>query len=252
MTPRRATRRSTPKRWIVAFGLCLAIATHYTPGAYADEPVLRGIPVDRTLVRFRDRDESKVHFIFERELAFEARLEALSLGEPAGARVTERHLRLALTRHITEVLLAELPTDPPPSPEEVGERAEAARQNLEARVGGEERLREALVAEAFDHDELDRLLRRTARASLYLDRMVAPIAEPTDVELREFHALGKSPFSDLPFQEIRGTLKRWMIAKRLSAALTDFWNGRRARLVIEVLAPRGGASKRATNNFKTR
>ncbi|HEY3595246.1 MAG TPA: hypothetical protein VGL13_15275, partial [Polyangiaceae bacterium] len=73
------------------------------------------------MVRF-DAPESggQAHpqFIFERELAFEARLEALAdQGRADRSRpYIERHVRAALERHVAEELLAHLAMDPEPTP----------------------------------------------------------------------------------------------------------------------------------------
>ena len=196
--------------------------------------------VDRVIGRWRlasGGKQGKSRPIFARELAFEARLEALAAGESPSAPLTEPQIRAALARHVTESLLAELPMDPTPSPSKVGEQASRARRFLIARVGGEDRLRSALEIERFSTDELDALLRRTARASLYLDRMVAPQVDPTDVELREMHASGQTPFTKQRFADIAPELRRWVVAQRLAEALETFYQRARARVVITWAKP---------------
>lgn len=191
--------------------------------------------VDRIIGRWRVVEggkSGKARPIFARELAFEARLEAMAGGEAPTAPITEPQVRAALARHVTEALLAELPLDPAPSPAQVGEQASRARRFLVSRVGGEERLRVALEAERLSTDELDALLRRTARASLYLDRMVAPQVDPTDLELRQLHAAGQTPFSKQPFPEVSSELRRWVVAQRLAEALDAFYQRARSRVVI--------------------
>ncbi|MBL8744180.1 MAG: hypothetical protein JNK04_23895, partial [Myxococcales bacterium] len=117
--------------------------------AAADEPepdkgaTARPYVVDRVIARWRtvDQDSASVgHLVFARELAFEARIEAMALGDGPDVKLADRHIRSALTRHVTESLLEELPLDPPATPAEIGERAERARAALEARVGGAARL----------------------------------------------------------------------------------------------------------------
>src|SRR6185436_18981215 len=88
-------------------------------------------PVDRAAVRF-DAPETggiaRPQFVFERELAFEARLEAL--GDPdrseRASPYLDRHVRAALERHVAEELLSHLAMDPEPSPEEIKRRGSAA------------------------------------------------------------------------------------------------------------------------------
>jgi hypothetical protein len=57
-----------------------------------------------------------------------------------------------------------------------------------------------LRAESLDPGELDSLLVRRARASLYLDRMVATMLTPSDTELRIIHRTTRTPFSRSPMR----------------------------------------------------
>jgi len=224
--------------WVSARHVLLAaVLVAGLPGlsVRADEPASRPVIVDRVIARWRtvDQDSASVgHLVFARELAFEARIEAMALGDSPDAKLTDRHIRSALTRHVTESLLEELPLDPPATPAEIGERAERARSALEARVGSAARLESARALERLDTDEVDAILRRTARASLYLDRMVAPVLVPTDLELRELHASGKTPYSDRRFVDVVDKLRRLLLSQRMASALEDFWQRARSRIVI--------------------
>ncbi|MFO0549352.1 MAG: hypothetical protein U0271_13250 [Polyangiaceae bacterium] len=216
----------------MSLGLASLIASVLPAEARADS---RPVVLDRVIARWRTVEENKSgegHLIFARELAFEARLEAMALGDRPDARLVDRHIRAALARHVTESLLELLPLEPTPPPQEVADRAELARKGLIARVGGEERLMKAQVLERFSDDEVDAMLRRTARASLYLDRMVAPLVVPTDFELREMHASGQTPFTSQRFADCIDKLRRWVIGQRLAATLDDFWQRTRSRIVI--------------------
>jgi len=191
--------------------------------------------VDRVLVRFDAPETGGVgrpQFIFERELAFEARLEALADPERGGrsSPYLERHVRSALERHVSEELLAHLTTDPEVSAAELAERVTAARAVLELRVGGRSELEDAAAAEGIQTPEIDRLIRREARASLYLDRMVTPMLEPSDAELREVHHSGASPFRGKPFEEVSGLLRQWYVGQRLDSALASFFQNARSRV----------------------
>ena len=221
------------RRW-AALSLLIAAAL-VTQSAHADDAQSSARVVDRVVARWRTVDQegvSQANLIFARELAFEARVEAMALGDLPNAKLADRHIRAALSRHVTESLLDELPLDPPPTPAEIAERAEKARSALEARVGGVDRLEAARLKERLEKDEVDSILRRTARASLYLDRMVAPLLLPSDIELRELHAEGKTPFSDQRFVDVAEKIRRWVLAQRMSTALDDFWQRARARIVI--------------------
>ena len=86
-------------------------------------------------------------------------------------------------------------------------------------------------------DELDAIVRRDARASLYLDRMVAPMLEPSEAELREVHRAATNPFRGQRFDDVATALRRWYIGERLDAALSAFYQNARGRIHIVVLPP---------------
>jgi hypothetical protein len=199
------------------------------------------VAVDRVVVRWHSPETGgveKPQFILARELAFEARLEALADPDPDGASYRDRHVRAALDRHVAEVLLSSLPTLPEPKPVEVAARAQGAWAMLEQRVGGRERLLEAALAEGIDLEELNAMLRRQAKASIYLDRMIAPMLEPTEPELLALHRSGQTPFSAQPFEEIKERIKRWYVAAKLSQALdTYFQNARQRVTIVSVKKP---------------
>ncbi len=177
---------------------------------------------------------AKPQFIFERELAFEARLESLADPDPEPGPYHDRHVRAALDRHIGETLLAALPVLPAPDPRQIAARAEAARGVLEQRVKGHENLLAAAAAEGIGSDELDALLRRQARASLYIDKMIAPMLEPSDLDLRNLWQTGSTPFKDRPFDEIKPALSRWYVGQRLGQEAEAYRQTARSRVVINV------------------
>lgn len=224
----------TARRLIVAAALLAASA----PGG--DGVQAAPVVVDRVVVRWQAPElggASAPQFVLERQLAFEARLEALAAGAPAGEAPDERHVRGALDRILAETLLSKLPVRPQPPPEEVARRAEAARLLLEDRVGGKERLAAAARAEGLVSEEVDTLLRRTARASLYLDRMVAPMFDPSEAELREVHAAGRTPYSERPYGEVAELVRRWLVARRVEDALDTYYQRARSRITVLVAAP---------------
>jgi hypothetical protein len=199
------------------------------------------VTIDRAVVRF-DAPEtggiSHPQFVFERELAFEARIEALADSDRAERKSAylDRHIRSALERHIAEELLSHLPMDPEPEQSEIARRVLAARAVLEQRVGGAADLATAAGAEGLDTAEVDRLVLREARASLYLDRMVAPMLEPSEAELREVHRATSNPFRSQRFDDVAEPLRRWFVGQRLEAALGAFYQNARARVHIVVLS----------------
>lgn len=200
-----------------------------------------GVLMDRAVVRYMAPElggSRSPRFVFQRGLAFEARLEALADPDrsPGDAEpYRERHVRAALERNIAENLLASLRMEPEPGALELAQQSQAARAMLIARVGGSEPLARAARAEGIEEREILRMLRRQARASLYLDRMVAPMLAPSEAELRNLHRTVQTPFRDLPYEQAALPLRRWYVGRRLAEALGSFYQNARSRLHIVFL-----------------
>src|SRR5262249_21810630 len=149
------------------------------------EEASRGSALDRVIVRWYAPETGgveKPQFVFERELAFEARLEAYADPDPEPGPFRERHVRAALDRHIAETILSKLPVTPLPGAKELAARTAVARSILEQRVRGKARVAAAAQAEQISSAEVEEMVLRQARASLYLDRMIAPMLEPSELE----------------------------------------------------------------------
>lgn len=208
------------------------------PVVHATEP---GVFVDRAAVRFTAPETGGIdepQFIFERELSFEARLEALAdpgFRATAEAPYLDRHVRAALERHMAEVLLGSLEIHPEPTPVDVDKRVDAARLSLTQQAGGQLALEDAMQAERIGMDEILRLLARRARASLYLDRMIATMLTPSDTELRIVHRTTRTPYSSEPYAAVAPVLARWYVAQRLNVAVRAFYEGARSRIKMTVL-----------------
>ncbi len=216
--------------------MAVALAT----GGWLVAPPIGAEPValDRTVVRFVAPETGGVRsprFITARELAFEARLEALA--DPDRAWGTqpylERHVRAALQRHIAETLLANSRIEPEPTSDELDRQTRAARKILLYRVGGAAPLRQAALAEGVGDRLVLRIVRRQARASLYLDRMVAPMLMPNRAELRLVHR--QTPFAQQPFEQVEAELERYVVSRRLTGALGDYYRNVRARIDVTLL-----------------
>jgi hypothetical protein len=222
------------RRALLTFGFATALAALL---GGAREATAEPVAVDRVAVRFTAPElggARSPRFVFERVLAFEARVAALEAGERGGYR--ERHVTAALERHIAETLLASLRIEPEVAPDLVTRQAGLARRRLEERVGGASELASAARAEGISERELLGLFRRQARASLYLDRMVAPMLEPSNAELSALHRSGRTPFSGAPFESVQPGLKRWFVATRLAEALQSYYQNARSRLDIVILS----------------
>ncbi|MEO7037995.1 MAG: hypothetical protein ABI548_28770 [Polyangiaceae bacterium] len=222
------------KRAVAAAALC---ALGFVPRVLHADPVV----VDRAVVRFAAPETGGARhprFVFERELSFEARLEALSdpdRGALGDAPYRERHVTAALDRHIAETILGTLRIDPEPSAAELEHQSQLAHRMLSDRAGGEDALDAARRAEGISAREFGRLLAQKARASLYLDRMVTPMLEPSEAELRSLHKSTSTPFADAPFDTIRPALLRWYVSRRLNTALSSFFENARSRIDVTVL-----------------
>lgn len=199
--------------------------------------------IDRAVVRFAAPEIGGLkspRFIFKRELAFEARLEALSDSEyPVDAErpYAERHLHAATERHIAETLLAALRVDPPATERAIAEQSEVARRILLDRVGGQDVLARAARLEGMSEGEVSAVFRRRARAGLYLDRMVAPMLAPTTSELRQVHVAENHPYRALPYDRALPLLRRWVIGQRLREAFDAYYQNARQRLTVVSLTP---------------
>lgn len=197
--------------------------------------------IDRVVVRFvapETGGTESPRYILERELAFEARLEALAddgFVPTADVPYIDVHVRAALERHIAETILETLEVTPQPTQADIQRRVNGAQAALAQRVGSLERLEAAARAEGLAPTEVFRILQRQARASLYLDRMVAPMLRPSEAELRGLHQSGRTPFTRQQFEDIAVPLRRWYVSRRLSAALLDYYEGARSRLRITVI-----------------
>ncbi len=227
------------------FGLLIGALVLHGPELAAQplpvETSRSAISVDRVVVRFTAPELGGVSapsFILERELAFEARLEALA--DPRFSPTDSEpylpgHVRAALERHIAEAILESLRMTPPPTQEEIEARAFAAEASLAIEVRGATLLGQAAREEGLEQREVYRLLQRRARASLYLDRMVAPMLSPSEAELQSLHNSGRTPFSRVTFNEVAVDMRRWYVSRALRQAVQAYYDGARSRITLTVL-----------------
>jgi hypothetical protein len=131
--------------------------------------------------------------------------------------------------------LASLRIEPEPSEAVMARQVELARKLMSDRVGGDDALLEAERAEGISSAELSGILRRQARASLYLDRMVAPMLRPSDAELEAIQRSAPAALQNEPFLRVRPLLLRWYVSKRLSSAMSSFFQEARSRVTVTLL-----------------
>ena len=236
--------QSRTGRAVAALGLVASLALA-SPPTWART-------VDRVIYLFDSPETGGVGSprpVFERELAFEARIEAATTNEPLldpRGFYAARHVRAALDRHIATDLLAHLPIEEdrtqrlaphlcdtlsrPPDADDLDNRVRLARAVLAQRMRGSANLRAALDAEGLNEVELLRLLRREAQAARYLDLMVTPMLAPSDSELRDRLKSSGNPSQGRPFEQARCDLRRWVIGQRLATALGSFLHSSRPRI----------------------
>lgn len=225
-------------RWVHLLGLVWLVSS---PHPANSEPSAK--LVDRAVVRFAAPEIGGLRsprFIFHHELAFEARLEALTDSEyPANSErpYLERHLHAATERHIAETLLAALRVEPMATERAIEEQSENARRILLDRIGGPEMLDRAARQEGLSEGDVSSLFRRRARAGIYLDRMVAPMLAPSSAELRQVFASESHPYRNLSYEKALPLLRRWVIGQRLRESFDLYYQNARQRLTIVMLAP---------------
>lgn len=212
--------------------VALTSALFAVPVPARGEPIV----VDATAVRFYAPETggpSRPRFITQRILALEARLQAKA-EDAAAAGYQERHVRSAMDLHIAEELLASLPLERPPDEAEVGRVASELREALLQRIGGERQLTSAAEAERVSEGEVADLLRRRARAAIYVERQLARVLYPNEEQLRDVYRTAAHPYKNLKFEDARVQLGRWYVDERLRAAESAFLQGARARVTIAV------------------
>ena len=206
--------------------------------------------VDRVVVRWfapETGGPARPQFVFERELRFVARLEALADPDTDSAVFRERHVRAALDRIVAETLLASLVIVPASTSKELVARTQAARALLDQRVHGQSRLAATAAAEGIAPEEIDALLRRSAKASLYLDRMVAPTVACSEAELRALHQAGGTPLDGQPYEAAAPGLQRWCDGGRLAQAVDGYYQNARSRVTLVLVK---GRPAPVSNNAK--
>jgi hypothetical protein len=202
--------------------------------------------IDRTTVRFFAPEIGGVaypRFIFERVLAFEARLAEMAENpEGIGESYGERDVREAIDRHVAEEILASLAdrliAEAAPGKRPTSAELAAVERNVGTafveRVGGRKRLDAAAQAEQIEHTEVEVILRRASRAAFYIDRAVTPILHPSDDQLRNVFRASSHPYRRQPFEQVRAELERWFVIERTRVAESAFLQAARSRVQVIV------------------
>lgn len=198
------------------------------------------LTLDRTLVRFVSAEtggSARPRFFSEREVAFFTRIEALveQTDLPEGL-YPERFVRVAVDRLVARAMLANLLVQRGSEVPDLARRAQEARVDLEARVGGPSVLGALLASEGLGDDELSAFLRDQLRAEAHIARALSPIATVSDDQLREAHRSASHPFRGTKLEDVRPRLRVWLVTERLRAAELEFLQGARGRVKIVTTA----------------
>ena len=191
--------------------------------------------MDRIAVRFVAPElggATRPAFVTERELAFAARLEGLFEDSTAPYTPQDRFLREALDRHVARTMLGELLIQRGIEPPDLMRSVDDARAELSARVGGEERLAAAMRAEGIDEIELKEALKRRARAAYYVDRVINPILNPSEDEVKEAFRALPHPFKAARYEETKTPFVKWLVHERMRTAELEFYQVARTRVRI--------------------
>jgi hypothetical protein len=219
-----------------ALGLSVAPDAHGAPNA-----------IDRTAARFFAPETGGAEyprFVFERVLAFEARLAAMAMTEGVGETYGGREVRDALEHHIAEEILSSLadkliadsPPDKRPSAGELAALLRDVGGALAERLGGRARIDAAAHAEGIEPSEVEAIVRREAMAAWYIDRAVSPLLHSSDEQLRMVFRSSAHPYRGQPFEQVRDALERWFLTERLRAAESAFLQAARSRVRV-ILTP---------------
>jgi hypothetical protein len=236
------------KTWLAAATLAIASCA-----ASADATPL---VVERAVARYYEPESGVgggMRFVYERELILGAWLGAYERGGDDVPPPDEKTQRAALERLVLDDLLASRPL-PAAVEAKVDGAAKTAWSVLERSVGGAERLREALVrasgketVDASTSRELDGMVRRHARAELYLESAVVGEISIDEVDLRA--AWAKLPSADRPpFATVAPTLAADLRASRLRESASAYYQLVRSRLRLELIATRQAVAAGTARN----
>ena len=238
--------RSGGRTSAVVFALALAAltgggASHAQQAPPANNgAVAERRAVDSVAVRFYAPETggaARPLFVTERVLAFEARIEALTESfHDAKLPYLERHARAALEHHVAEEMLSRLPLEHAPPAAELEKMIAEVGQALITRIGGTQTMALAAEAEGIAPVEIDAMLRRQARAAIYIDRSISPILKPSDDQLREVYRTAAHPYRALSFAEAHVDLERWFVAERIRVAESAYLQTARTRVKIIAVA----------------
>ncbi len=241
-TERLETLRRKPESFHQRLTLALCFgAALFVCGATVHADVPAGpapITSDAVVVRFHSPETggaARPRYVTARALAYEARLVALELApdEPdASVTYDDRNVRAALDQIVAEEMLAKLPLEREPDVPTLDRVAELLRDATRERVGGPTAFDRASATEGLGPDEVQAIMRRRARAAMYVDRVIGSVLHPSEEQLREVYRTTAHPYRAKRFDDCHDELTRWIVLERVRAAETAFLQSARARVTI--------------------
>jgi hypothetical protein len=194
--------------------------------------------VDRTALRYTSPETggtAKPRFLTEHEVAFFARLESLVDDGQVSADFYERYQKVAVLRLIAEEMLSELQIEGGSEPPKLPVYAAQAREALNVRAGGPERVTEARIAEGISEAEVSRFMLKRARAMVYIDRGAKGLFAPSDEELFSAWRTLSHPYKGARFEEMRARFIGYYAYERFRTLELDFVQSARSRVVLSYL-----------------
>ncbi|CAN5549100.1 hypothetical protein BH09MYX1_BH09MYX1_64530 [soil metagenome] len=134
-------------------------------------------------------------------------------------------------------MLAKLPLEREPDVPALDKVAELLRQATRERVGGATAFDRASAIEGLAPDEVQAVMRRRARAAMYVDRVIGSVLAPSEEQIREVYRTTAHPYRAKRFDDCREELTRWIVLERVRAAESTFLQGARSRVTVVYTAP---------------
>jgi hypothetical protein len=225
---------------IAAVATLVGAAIAIAPGAHAAPAKV----LDRVVARFSDPESGQaagaIRFVMMRELILDAWLVAFERAAPGTTPVgfDDKQLRVALERHIIDEVLSERLGDTV-SQAAIAKRADDARTALALTVGTG-RLEEALSAASGGVPgggavELASILRRRARAEIYLEIAISQPVEISEADLRAAFVKPPPALVGKSFDEGAPALRIYLRSARLREASQAYYQAVRGRLKLEIV-----------------
>ncbi len=194
------------------------------------------VAFDRVAVRYSSSETGGAgspRFLFDRQVAFLVRIEALLEDGQLTDDYIDRHLRTTVERQIAEQMLAELQVRSE-EPARLPDRVASARRDLEELIGAN-RFKESLDAEGITEAELSDLLRDRVRALTYVDSEMTPLLQPSENELYAAFRSAVHPYRNAKYEAVRDKFLRWYVLTRFRALTLDYLQGVKSRTPIVYL-----------------